>query len=67
MEICFNFFSSIRTDSPNPCSPDNGGCSHLCLLSVSTNSNMSCSCPVGLEFDSDDDDLNCVEGENITS
>ena len=49
------------TDSPNPCSPDNVVCSHLCLLSASTNSNMSCSCPAGLELDING--LKCIEGE----
>ena len=53
----------LLAEGLNPCSSDNGGCSHLCLLSASTNSNMSCSCPIGYELSGDG--LNCVKGENM--
>ena len=32
----------------NPCSTNNGGCSHLCLLSAVDPRNYSCDCPTGM-------------------
>ena len=48
-------------DSINPCSVNNGGCSHLCLLTATGNSGHSCNCPQGLELT--DDSSNCTQGE----
>ena len=33
--------------APNPCEPNNGGCSHLCLLSTATGG-FTCACPDGM-------------------
>lgn len=35
---------SLQPDGVNPCGSNNGGCSHLCLISAG-GSNFSCSCP----------------------
>ena len=35
----------------NPCSPNNGGCSHLCLLSAVTKT-YTCRCPTGMNMSS---------------
>ena len=36
----------------NPCEENNGGCSHLCLLSAIDPRGYSCACPDGIELDS---------------
>ena len=35
----------------NPCDSDNGGCSHLCLLSATSLGHSSCACPTGYKID----------------
>ena len=35
----------------NPCQSDNGGCSHLCLLSATSLGHSSCACPTGYKID----------------
>ena len=34
---------------PDPCAENNGGCSHLCLLSFARSSGYSCVCPDGVD------------------
>ena len=53
------------TDYVNPCSINNGGCSHLCLLSASGSiSNLhSCACPIDMVFDQGSN-TECVDGES---
>nr|BAW33243.1 low density lipoprotein receptor-related protein 6 [Hemicentrotus pulcherrimus] len=47
------------TNFPNPCEEDNGGCSHLCLLSPSERG-YSCACPTGVKLL--EDGFNCANG-----
>ncbi|KAL9703738.1 hypothetical protein quinque_007256 [Culex quinquefasciatus] len=47
--------------SHNPCSDNNGGCSHLCLLSV--NQTYQCACPHVMRLDTDK--KRCVPNEQI--
>ena len=50
----------------NPCGSDNGGCSHLCVISHRTdNSGLGyrCKCPFGLELDSDE--ATCIPVNNF--
>ena len=35
----------------NPCGEDNGGCSHLCLLSAVAADGFTCNCPDDLELE----------------
>ena len=37
----------------NPCGIDNGGCSHLCLLSAVDPRGFSCACPDGIALQED--------------
>jgi len=47
-------YSSARQKSDiNPCSPNNGGCSHLCLLSPDPPNFYTCACPTGIRIMSD--------------
>ncbi|XP_071822844.1 low-density lipoprotein receptor-related protein 2-like isoform X2 [Apostichopus japonicus] len=42
---------------PNPCGEDNGGCTHLCVLSHITDNDGTgyrCKCPIGMELDEDE-------------
>ena len=34
----------------NPCAINNGGCAHLCLLSLSDERNYTCACHTGAEL-----------------
>lgn len=43
---------------PHPCQKNNGGCSHLCLLS-SRLPGYSCACPIGIKLV---DNLTCADG-----
>ncbi|RXG68700.1 Low-density lipoprotein receptor-related protein 1 [Armadillidium vulgare] len=45
----------------NPCEKDNGGCSHLCLLSF--NSTRQCNCPQIMSLSSDN--VTCVRKEKV--
>ena len=49
---------SRQPDSFTPCSKNNGGCSHLCLLAPGTGQ-YSCVCPTGIRLK---DQFNCEEG-----
>ncbi|KAG7162923.1 Low-density lipoprotein receptor-related protein 6-like 3 [Homarus americanus] len=48
-------FHSSRQSGKNPCSVNNGGCSHLCLAVPATNGthNFTCSCPTHYKLDQD--------------
>lgn len=48
-------------DGPSPCADNNGGCSHLCLLSVSKT--FRCECPHVMQLSSDN--RTCVQNEQI--
>lgn len=48
-------------DGFNPCSNNNGGCSHLCLLSV--NKTYKCECPHVMRLDADN--KTCVPNEQV--
>lgn len=37
----------------NPCEKNNGGCSHLCLISKNTQENYTCACPDTFQLGSD--------------
>ncbi|CAG9563555.1 unnamed protein product [Danaus chrysippus] len=43
-------FHKERMSSRNPCSNNNGGCSHLCLLKPM---GRSCACPIGIKLSND--------------
>ncbi|CAH1258892.1 LRP6 [Branchiostoma lanceolatum] len=43
----------------NPCQPNNGGCSHLCLMSPDA-PNYRCACPTGVKLL--DDERTCADG-----
>lgn len=43
---------------PNPCGTNNGGCSHLCLLS--TNQSYTCACPEYFSFIGNSNNRTCV-------
>ncbi|XP_055372745.1 prolow-density lipoprotein receptor-related protein 1 [Condylostylus longicornis] len=49
-------------DTYNPCQSENGGCSHLCLLSV--NQTYKCECPHVMRLSSYDGKL-CVQNEQV--
>ncbi|XP_064480176.1 low-density lipoprotein receptor-related protein 4-like [Ornithodoros turicata] len=40
-------FHRSRPTATNPCAPNNGGCSHLCLISPKPK-NYACACPTGI-------------------
>ena len=42
-------FSSLPADIANPCAIDNGGCTHLCLLSAVGPAGFCCVCPEGTD------------------
>lgn len=42
-------FHRNRETIYSPCSVDNGGCSHLCLLNPSV-AGYSCACPIGVKL-----------------
>lgn len=45
-------FLIFETKEPNPCATNNGGCSHLCLLSTSAQ-NYTCACSTSFLLDAD--------------
>jgi low-density lipoprotein receptor-related protein 1 (alpha-2-macroglobulin receptor) len=49
------------TTGANPCAIENGGCSHLCLLSI--NQTYKCECPHVMRLDTDE--KKCVPNEQI--
>ena len=64
-DLLFIFvMDSSLADLTIPCSENNGNCSHLCLLSASSNSSgYSCLCPFGMMLDTNERD--CLEGESM--
>lgn len=56
-EYKHSFFSILKS-VPNPCGTNNGGCSHLCLLS--TNGSYTCVCPEDFSFASTSNNRTCV-------
>ena len=52
-------FTIIIVIAFNPCSTNNGGCSHLCLLSTVDPKHYSCDCPTGMILSNDS--LTCNE------
>ena len=51
-------------EAANPCAVNNGGCSHLCLPSVTAVSGYSCACPTGLT--ATEDHYNCSSESTVT-
>lgn len=51
-------FFLILTLGPNPCGTNNGGCSHLCLLS--TNQSYTCACPEHFSFMNNGNNRTCA-------
>ncbi|CAF0886571.1 unnamed protein product [Adineta steineri] len=49
---------SLQPQIPNPCGTNNGGCSHLCLLS--TNQSYTCACPEHFSFLNNGNNRTCV-------
>lgn len=43
-------FSFLPADITNPCAIDNGGCTHLCLLSAVGPAGYCCVCPEGVDL-----------------
>ena len=43
-------FSFLPADIANPCAIDNGGCTHLCLLSAVGPAGYCCVCPEGVDL-----------------
>ncbi|KAL3841911.1 hypothetical protein ACJMK2_020000 [Sinanodonta woodiana] len=57
------FAAERQKSGPNPCGTNNGGCSHLCLMSPSK-PNFSCACPTGVKLQADG--KTCAKGaENL--
>jgi low density lipoprotein receptor-related protein 5/6 len=54
-----------RLSSQHPCSHNNGGCSHICVVREGS-AGRRCSCPVGLAL-SPDDDRTCTSPPTCTS
>ncbi|KAL4225758.1 Low-density lipoprotein receptor-related protein 6 [Mactra antiquata] len=52
------FEAARQIDVSNPCDTDNGGCSHLCLLSPIP-PNYKCACPIGVRLL---DEKTCADG-----
>lgn len=48
-------------EGPNPCAENNGGCSHLCLLSISKT--YKCECPHVMQLSSDN--KTCIQNEEV--
>lgn len=46
------YMASRQSASPNPCGSNNGGCSHLCLMSPAE-PRYKCACPTGVRLTSD--------------
>lgn len=42
-------FERSQPSIPSPCADNNGGCSHLCLLSP-TDKGFRCACPTGIKL-----------------
>ena len=42
---------AAQRSAPNPCEPNNGGCSHLCLQSPTQAQGFQCACPVDFKLD----------------
>ncbi|CAM4944086.1 unnamed protein product [Rotaria socialis] len=49
---------SLQPEAPNPCGTNNGGCSHLCLLT--TNQSYTCACPEHFSFINAGNNRTCV-------
>ncbi|CAF0957368.1 unnamed protein product [Adineta ricciae] len=49
---------SLQPQIPNPCGTNNGGCSHLCLLS--TNQSYTCVCPEYFSFNNNGNNRTCA-------
>lgn len=47
------FNETRQPKSANPCGTNNGGCSHLCLLSSMTPEHYTCACPTGVVLKED--------------
>ena len=47
---CLTMHVCLSNTVTNPCGSNNGGCSHLCLLSAVTEEGYSCACPDGVEL-----------------
>ena len=55
--MAFVIYTSLGVNyyfsAPNPCEINNGGCTHLCLLSSTNSSGYSCTCADGFYLDTD--------------
>ena len=51
----------------NPCAANNGGCSHLCLLSATSLAGYSCACPTEIKMLPDGKTCDVGESINLTS
>ena len=47
------FSMTLYTPGNNPCRVNNGGCSHLCLLSATDSRGYACACHIGFTLNSD--------------
>ena len=54
MGTCENLISTCMYIDSNPCDSNNGGCSHLCLLSAVDPRGYSCHCPHGMRLHNDE-------------
>ena len=59
MYYTFSLFGTVS----NPCELNNGGCSHLCLLSSTSDSRYSCACNDNVVLSSDG--RTCIGNNNI--
>lgn len=53
------FSADRQPEGPNPCEPNNGGCSHLCLMSPIP-PRYKCACPIGVRLL--EDEKTCADG-----
>ena len=49
LSVQYSFHTRFYLLCEDPCGSNNGGCSHLCLLSAAAAAGYSCVCPDGID------------------